>query len=55
MANLSREHGMEMFQRGDEDHLRAMEAMKGRMQDPAALETWMAETKAAFEALPDVN
>ncbi|BCE00561.1 DUF1059 domain-containing protein [Marinicellulosiphila megalodicopiae] len=54
MANLSRAHGMEMFQKSDEAHLTAMNDMKHLMTDPIAMQKWMDERKADFEAAPDV-
>ena len=53
IAEMSRQHGMEMFQKGDADHLRAMEEMRALMQTPEAMDAWMAERRAAFEALPE--
>jgi len=53
MAALSRKHGMEMFQQGDAAHLEAMEKMKALMQSPGAMQEYMAQKKAAFEALPE--
>lgn len=52
IAGLSRQHGMEMFRRGDADHLRAMEQMQALMKSPEAMQAWMAERKAAFDAKP---
>lgn len=53
MAALSRKHGMEMFQQGDAAHLEAMEKMKALMQSPGAMQEYMAQKKAAFDALPE--
>lgn len=53
MAELSKQHGMEMFQKGDAAHLKIMEGMKEIMQKPGAIEEYMAEKKRAFEAHPD--
>ena len=41
IAEMSRQHGMEMFQKGDADHLRAMEEMRVLMQTPEAMDAWM--------------
>ena len=32
MAELSKKHGMEMYQKGDEEHLEAMHQMQNLMQ-----------------------
>ena len=53
MAALSRKHGMEMFQQGDRAHLEAMEKMKALMESPGAMQEYMAQKKAAFDALPE--
>ena len=53
MAKQSQAHGMDMFQKKDPAHMKAMEKMQLLMEDPSAMEKWFAEKKAAFEALPD--
>ena len=53
MAQLSKKHGMEMYQQGDEAHLKAMAAMQELMKSPQAMQTWFEEKKREFEALPD--
>ncbi len=53
MVEKSKKHGMEMFQKGDEPHLRAMKDMKALMQSPEAMQEWFAHKRKAFEALPD--
>jgi len=44
MAELSKKHGMEMFQKGDKDHLETMNEMKKMMQTTDSMKTWF-ETK----------
>ncbi len=39
IAELSKQHGMEMFQQKDEAHLLAMEKMKSLMQEPGKMKT----------------
>ena len=51
MANLSQEHGKEMFQKGDEVHLKAMEEMKELMKKPSAMVEWLESKRKEFEAL----
>ena len=53
MAELSKQHGMEMFQKGDEAHLKIMGEMKEIMQKPGAIEEYMAEKRKAFNDHPD--
>ena len=53
IAELSKQHGMAMFQQQDAAHLEAMEKMKSLMQDPAAMQAWFEGKKKEFEALPE--
>lgn len=53
MATKSKKHAMEMFQQGDEDHIRAMKEMQELMQSPAAMNEWMENKRKEFESLPD--
>lgn len=53
MAELSKQHGMEMFQAGDGAHLKAMQEMQQLMQSPKAMQDWFEQKRNAFEALPD--
>lgn len=50
MVELSKQHGMEMFQSQDEAHLAVMGKMAALMQDPAAMQTWFDGKRAEFEA-----
>ncbi len=53
MAELSKAHGMEMFQKGEERHLQSLSAMQERMKDPEAMKNWFEEKRREFEALPE--
>ena len=53
IAELSKNHGGEMFQKGDEEHLKAIEKMKDLMQDPNAMQKWFEDKRKTFEALSD--
>ena len=53
LAEKSKNHGMEMFQKGDAPHLQAMEKMKGLMESPQKMQEWMDERRKEFEALPE--
>jgi hypothetical protein len=50
---LSKQHGMEMFQAQDSDHLKAMEAMQGLMQKPGAMQSWIEEKRKLFNSLAE--
>lgn len=53
MAELSKQHAMEMFQKNDEAHLKAMNDMQALMKEPEAMTAWFENKKKEFEALPD--
>ena len=53
IAELSKQHGMAMFQKKDEAHLRAMNEMQVLMKDPEAMKNWYESKKTEFEALPE--
>jgi hypothetical protein len=55
MAQMSQKHGKEMFQRGDEAHLKAMNAMQGLMQSPDGMSKWMESKRTEFESKPDTK
>jgi len=50
---LSKQHGMEMFQQQDPDHLEAMQKVMVMMQQPEVMQAFFDEKKKAFEALAD--
>lgn len=52
LAELSKQHGMEMFQKKDADHLAAMNVMKVLMAEPGAMGDWFAKKRAEFDDLP---
>lgn len=53
MAELSKNHGMEMFQKGDAAHMEAMQKMQEMMQTPGAMQEWFENKRKEFEALPE--
>jgi hypothetical protein len=53
ISKVSQQHGMEMFQKGDEAHLEAMNEMKGLMQRPDAMKQWFEDKKKEFDSLPE--
>lgn len=52
IAELSKKHGMEMFQKKDLDHIKAMGAMQQLMQSPIAMQKWFEHKKEEFNTLP---
>ena len=53
IAELSKQHGTEMFQQGDEAHLKAMEQMRGLMQEPEQMKNWFDARRNEFDSLPE--
>ena len=53
LTELSKQHGMEMFQKQDAAHLESMAKIMQLMQSPQAMNAWMDERKLEFEALPE--
>ncbi len=53
IAVMSKNHGMEMMQKMDQDHLRAMGEMRALMQTPDAMNNWFEAKRKEFEALPE--
>lgn len=51
MAELSKNHGMEMFQKKDKPHLEAMNEMQELMKSPDALKKWMDDIRKQFDNL----
>ena len=53
IAEQSKKHGMEMYQKGDKAHIEAMGKMKDLMQKPDAMKQWFEEKRKEFNTLPD--
>ena len=53
MAELSKQHGMEMRARNDAAHLEAMQKIQEMMSQPGDMEKWFTERQQEFDALPD--
>ena len=53
IAEMSKQHGMEMFQQKDEAHLKAMNEMQELMQKPESMKDWFENRKKEFEELPE--
>ena len=53
IAEISKKHGMEMFQKSDEPHLSAMNEMQDLMKSPDAMNEWMEIKRKEFDALPE--
>jgi len=53
MAELSKNHGGEMFRKGDKTHLEAMHKMQELMQSPDAMQEWFDAKRKEFDSLPN--
>ncbi len=55
IEEMSKRHGLEMFQKNDKPHLEAMNKMRALMQssDSDAMATWLKDKRKQFDALPD--
>ena len=53
IAEMSKQHGMEMFQQKDEAHLSAMSEMQELMQKPEAMAEWFENKRKEFDSLPE--
>lgn len=51
IANQSKKHGMEMFQKGDAAHIEAMNEMQKMMKTPANFSIWFEDKKEEFNKL----
>ncbi len=53
IGEMSKKHGMEMFQMGDKEHLKAMNEMQELMKSPKAMKEWFEKRRREFDALSD--
>jgi len=53
IAEISKQHSMEMFQKNDEAHLKVMNEMQDLMQKPEAMKDWFENKKKEFDKLPE--
>ncbi|MGI1670273.1 MAG: DUF1059 domain-containing protein [Neptuniibacter sp.] len=54
IAELSKQHGMDMFKQQDPAHLKAMQDMQGLMKKPEDMQRWFESKREEFNALPDL-
>ena len=53
MAKQSQEHGRKMKEANDEAHIKAMDEMMQKMQNPAEMDAWMEEKRKEFDELAE--
>ena len=51
MSTLSKNHSMEMYKKGCEDHIKKMNEM--RKNDPGAMKEWFKSKKEEFDSMPE--
>ena len=54
LAELTKLHGIEMFQKQDEAHLEAMQKIQQLMQNPEEMNRWFESKRQEFNNLPDM-
>ncbi|MCM4166437.1 hypothetical protein KCTC52924_03370 [Arenibacter antarcticus] len=57
IEEMSKSHGMEMFQKNDKAHVEAMHKMRDLMKtsDSDAMNEWREDKRSEFEALSEVR
>ena len=55
IAMMVSKHAREMVQKGDPEHIKAMDAMRSAMTSPDAVTAWMDDKRKKFNALPEDN
>ena len=53
IAELSKKHGTEMYQKGDKEHINAMKKMMELIKDPSSMKKWMTNKQKEFNAVPE--
>ena len=53
IAEMSKQHGIEMFHSNDAAHLKAMNEMRELTQNPEAMNEWFENKRNEFDASPD--
>ncbi len=53
MAEMSKEHGFNMFQKDDHPHLKAMNEMQELLKSPDAMNKWFENKRQEFNNLPE--
>ena len=53
ITEMSKNHGMKMFQKRDGKHLKAMNEMQELMKSPEAMNEWFENRRKEFDALPE--
>ena len=55
IVTMSKQHGMDMFLRGDKGHLEAISKLRVLMQSADGMTAWMDDKRKLFEARADIG
>ena len=55
IAEMSKKHGVEMFKKGDKEHLDAMQKMKELRKTPDEMSEWFESKKKSLILWPKIN
>ena len=57
IEEMSKRHGMEMFQKNDQAHLEAMNKMMELMKssDSDAMKAWLKNKREEFDSMPEIG
>ncbi len=55
IAEMSKKHGIEMFQKNDEPHLKAMNEMQELIKSPKNMKDWFENKRKEFDGLPEMK
>lgn len=53
IAQMSKDHGTDMFKNGDKEHLAAMKEMMETLQSPQEMQAWFEGKRKEFDDLPE--
>jgi hypothetical protein len=53
MVEKSQQHGIEMAEKGNAEHITVMEKMREGMKDPEAVKAWVERVRGEFDTLPE--
>ncbi len=55
IAEMSKKHGLEMFQKNDEPHLKAMNEMQELIKSTKNMKDWFENKRKEFDGLPEMK
>lgn len=53
IAEMSKRHGMEMYEKKDEPHMNSIKEMEELMKSPKVMNDWFENKRKTFAALPE--